>query len=789
MGLGRWFNSVCTEFWVNWWGTDINDVKSQFLHSAAYYEDINLIGKLISHGANVDLLNRAGNSALHDMVKAGNLPMVNCLASHHANANVLDSSDYTPLYYAFRDNNVDMAKNLLTLGAVFSPDFKGHSTLLHHAVLYGHSESTKFLISIGANANFPDNSGNIPANYALLNRNLETFKLLIPHTYLKAINPVNGKTLLHTAAAKGFKEAVEILIQADVHPSIVDKDGCSPIGEAITHGHINIAQMLLQAGGEFDIAFEGAELINKAAANGHTSSIGFLIEFGVDVNAYDKYGNIPIYYAKTNEMLDFLCKHGAIVDFKDKYGYTSLHKAVRAGELEKVKILLKHNANPDTINNDRLDSFGSLIEGKSALYDALSLGYGKIASFLFHSIDSSRARGEFIVKAKIMGSEIITEAAKKGNDSVIDFYYEIKSYGRPDLTDTIYHALSNNRPTTASKLEWLGATFNPNIQKHINLLNLAVQNKWYDTTIKLLKLGVNPNAGDFNSTFDGKIVSHTALYYAIENSDKDMLNILLHHKANPNMSGSNKHNVFHAIEKGNVDILKALLDKGGDMFATDSTGQTTLMFALKLAASNNFTYSNVVDFLVSHTELPHNISFLNTKQQQLVDWLSKEDPVTGKSLLQLAISAGQVNAAKKLLDNKFTAVDLKADFEEILKLSDASSKITLIKALFASPNFSIDIDSKYFNNGQTLLHKAAESGCKEVVEYLKSQGASLTIKDDQGNTPVDVAILKYYPDSFLAILMPPVSNTPTDKMGDPYDNGGLGTPLHKDTPSDSDHHL
>jgi hypothetical protein len=43
-------------------------------------------------------------------------------------------------------------------------------------------------------------------------------------------------------------------------------------------------------------------------------------------------------------------------------------------------------------------------------------------------------------------------------------------------------------------------------------------------------------------------------------------------------------------------------------------------------------------------------------------------------------------------------------------------------------------------NGQTALHLAAARGANSIVSYLVEQGASLTTRNRQGRTPLEVAM-------------------------------------------------
>ena len=78
--------------------------------------------------------------------------------------------------------------------------------------------------------------------------------------------------------------------------------------------------------------------------------IKHLIEFGVDVNARDHYGNTPLHYAarlKNSEIMEMLLNAHAEVDPINKDGLTPLHLMLtkKPHNLQAIELLLSHGAN------------------------------------------------------------------------------------------------------------------------------------------------------------------------------------------------------------------------------------------------------------------------------------------------------------------------------------------------------------------------------------------------------------------------------------------------------------
>jgi ankyrin repeat protein len=75
-----------------------------------------------------------------------------------------------------------------------------------------------------------------------------------------------------------------------------------------------------------------------------------LIEYGVDVNAHDRYGNTPLHYAarlKDPELIELLLDAGAEIDAVNQDGITPLRLTLtsRPANLQATELLLKRGAN------------------------------------------------------------------------------------------------------------------------------------------------------------------------------------------------------------------------------------------------------------------------------------------------------------------------------------------------------------------------------------------------------------------------------------------------------------
>jgi ankyrin repeat protein len=93
-------------------------------------------------------------------------------------------------------------------------------------------------------------------------------------------------------------------------------DPSAKIFEAVEQGNVQQVKVLLQQ--EPDLALkkdsDGVTLLHEAAFGGKKDVAALLLTTKADVNARDKYGYRPLYYASAlgnNDVADLLRRHGA----------------------------------------------------------------------------------------------------------------------------------------------------------------------------------------------------------------------------------------------------------------------------------------------------------------------------------------------------------------------------------------------------------------------------------------------------------------------------------------------
>jgi ankyrin repeat protein len=151
---------------------------------------------------------------------SGNTERVKQLLRDGISADLEDEDGLTPLLIAVRNGNNDLVKVLLASGGLTSTLAPPSYDIAELAVIRGHIDVLRTLLE----RNVPYDRATTFVT-AITCRSVDAVKLLDPPITEKLRE---GRTLLHIAAKKNFKEAVEVLLQAGA-PQSTDDSGRTPM--------------------------------------------------------------------------------------------------------------------------------------------------------------------------------------------------------------------------------------------------------------------------------------------------------------------------------------------------------------------------------------------------------------------------------------------------------------------------------------------------------------------------------------------------------------------------------
>jgi ankyrin repeat protein len=249
------------------------------LHHAAFLGQTQEVRQLLAQGANVHARNCFGRTPLHDAVESLTLDTVSTLLSFGADPNVIDDDGMTPLFKAVKLNNPAIVEVLLKNKAC--PYAPVHTiTPLHHAAYTG---------------------------------NLDIIKLLLTYKAFRNAQNMWKRTPLHDALQiTDIQKCIKVcaaLIDENTDLRVKDCDGNTPVFLAIKKGDdaVEIVDLLLQHGADFNAGINSITPLHYAAFNGHHKLVELLCRYGAQANAQNFLGKTPLHDA-----LDSFYAHNAL---------------------------------------------------------------------------------------------------------------------------------------------------------------------------------------------------------------------------------------------------------------------------------------------------------------------------------------------------------------------------------------------------------------------------------------------------------------------------------------------
>jgi uncharacterized protein len=333
------------------------------LHWAVRLDDGELADMLIRAGANVSATNRDGVRPLQLAAMNGNGIMLDKLIKAGADPNQpLTQYGDTALMMAARTGKTDALKVLLEAGGKVNEREKwGGTTALMWAVSERHPEAVKLLIEQGADVKARSNF--VPAANG---RGFEGRTPDAGDTGRKVEEFASGwLTPLMLAAREDDMESARLLIAAGADVNAVAGDGKNALSLAIFNGHYDLASYLVD---------------NKADVNNADTQRFTPLFWAVDRRNMETAPNFPWMITQDplpliKKLLDAGANPNALVNNTPRARMragsprivfaTPLMRAAFSGDLDLVKLLLSHRADPKVVSSD----------GETMLSAAAGLGF------------------------------------------------------------------------------------------------------------------------------------------------------------------------------------------------------------------------------------------------------------------------------------------------------------------------------------------------------------------------------------------------------------------------------
>ena len=289
------------------------------------------------------------------------------------------------------------------LKAMFETDKSsliGVSDLLSAATAVGDIQKVRDLLR--ENPSFWDRSpifGSASANAARMG-NLDMLVAIIAtstHSEDKVIS-----TSLIAACCAGHQDIVEYLLSHPLQSLFTDHDIENSLEATAAYGHPHVFEVLLPRLSQIRRNVVLPRSLAKASANGHFSTVQYLLHLGTDLNSWEPPGSALHHAANSgfSRVVRLLLDHGADPNFWAGRNGEPLYFAARNGHTEVVRILLEHGAN---------------INAKANIYNAISRAARNgelimVKYLLDQGVD---------LMARRQGNRALGEAAGQGHEDIV----------------------------------------------------------------------------------------------------------------------------------------------------------------------------------------------------------------------------------------------------------------------------------------------------------------------------------------------------------------------------------
>jgi len=315
-------------------------------------------------------LDSKGYSLLSKAIKLKNYDAAKALIERGANVNQRNSNQLTPLFFAAIYGNREIAELLVKNGADFHARDEHRNTPLVYALIEGQADVAVYLIEAGA-ALEDLGSGSFPAVFfaAKYDTAVEVMPLLLEIGQDVNYCPGNWPLISYTAQM-GSVPLLEYMLDNGAHLErqaydVTDKF-VAPLTAASFSGSLDAADYLIEQGVDVNYHTDSiATALFFALNNDHPDLAQRLINAGADLSIRTLNGENYIFPASRCDggaaILKHLLSQGLDLHERDSTDRMPIHYAVMNNNVETVRVLLKHGADPNAESRQKEDVYTPII--------------------------------------------------------------------------------------------------------------------------------------------------------------------------------------------------------------------------------------------------------------------------------------------------------------------------------------------------------------------------------------------------------------------------------------------
>jgi len=339
---------------------------------------------LLGKKAEVNAPQVDGATALHWAVQANNLEMIEVLLGAGAAVSAASKSGATPMQLAAMNGHAAIIERLIRAGAdPNAPLSQTGDTALMMAARTGKVDAVKVLLDRGANVNAKETWGGTTAlMWAISERHSDVAKVLVERG-----SDLNAKSnFVPSASGRGFEGTAPVAPKPDQAIEEFASGWMTPLMFAAREDDLESARILIQAGADVNaVGGDGKDALGLALFDGSYDVASLLVDRHANVNHADAQRFTPLFWAMDRrnmetapnfpwmitidplpvieKLLDAGADPNALVNNTPRARMrdgsprivfaTALMRAAFSGDMELVKLLLAHGADPHIQSRDR----------------------------------------------------------------------------------------------------------------------------------------------------------------------------------------------------------------------------------------------------------------------------------------------------------------------------------------------------------------------------------------------------------------------------------------------------
>ncbi|XP_015600878.1 protein TANC1 isoform X2 [Cephus cinctus] len=342
----------------------------------AHEGSVEMVSLLLEFGADVELTNSQGCTALSLSASRGHCDVVRRLAAAGASLGHADMAGQCPLVHAARHGRLSVVGYLLacdwlvptasSVSESASSDV-GREEAAQQAVVaaaaQGHESIVEYLLDMAeVTVDRPDTlTGETALTIAAANGSTATVSALMARGASAIATNAKGLSPLMLAAREGHWGTAERLLEGSLSSStdrVLDEtapllEQRDPAGRtalmlAAAEGHTNLIELFLDKGSVLEAPDkEGLTALGWACVRGRLAAVQSLLDHGADVNTSDNTGRTPLDLAAFQgnpKLVQLLLEKGAAVEHVDLHGMRPLDRAIGCRNVPVVQCFLRRGA-------------------------------------------------------------------------------------------------------------------------------------------------------------------------------------------------------------------------------------------------------------------------------------------------------------------------------------------------------------------------------------------------------------------------------------------------------------